>query len=226
MVRVIFTNCILFLFVLTIAAQPTVIKKRKIRELNPTQLGVGVGVTRSVLYLSRNIKEQNDATGYTASLTWHTHRNWRFCAEATKFNTINIEPTWQNIRAYNFELNAQLFARFNNINTLFYPIFGLSYNTFRAYFTGINDFMNLKEFYSPQTTVNTNWLGLNVGAGIEHRFRDITVFGTYRMRVGKMERKNQFNIMDVCYGAGIRYDIKMPNLFNIFKGTRGRYNLN
>jgi hypothetical protein len=201
-------------------------KKRKIRELNPTQLGVGVGVTRSVLYLSRNINEQNDATGYTASLIWHTKHNWRFCAEFTRFNTINIEPTWQNIRAYSFEFNAQLFARFDNKNTLFYPLFGISYNTFQAYFTGINDFMNLREFYKEQSTVTTKWVGGNLGAGIEHRFGRVTGFGTYRMRVGKMERKNQFNIMDVCYGAGLRYDIKMPNTISIFKGTRGRYNVN
>ncbi len=225
MKRVLLISIGIFFLSLSIIAQPTIIKKRKVKELNPSKFGVGLGITRSVLYLSRNIKEQNDATGYTLSFTYHTRQSWRFCGEITRFNPINIEPTWKNIKAYSYELNAQLFAKFSDSHTLFYPMFGVSYNTFEAYFTGINDFMNLKEFYKVETTVKTNWLGGNIGAGIEHNFKNFTVFGTYRMRLGKMERKNQFNIMDVCYGAGIRYDIKLPDNANIFKGTRGRYGL-
>lgn len=223
--RNLFYIVLLLSFAFKVNAQPNIIKKRKIREVEPARFGVGFGVTRSVLYLSRNIKEQNDANGFTGIITYHSRKNWRFTAEVTRFNTLNIEPTWLNIQAYTYELNAQLCAKFASSRTLFYPLFGLSYNTFRAYFTGVNDFMNLKAFYPVQSQVNTNWLGANVGAGMEHSFKGFSIFATYRMRVGKMERKNQFNIMDVCYGAGLRYDIKLPKSVNIFKGTRGRYNL-
>lgn len=222
--RLLFLILLINLSVL-LKAQPNVIKKRKIKVVEPARIGVGFGVTRSVLYLSRNIKEQNDATGYTAIITYHTKNSWRFAAEVTRFNPLNIEPTWLGIKAYSYELNAQICARFANSRALFYPLFGLSYNTFTAYFTGINDFMNLRTLYPVQSQVSTNWLGGNVGAGMEYSYKGFTVFATYRMRVGKMERKNQFNIMDVCYGGGIRYDIKLPNSVNIFKGTRGRYNL-
>ncbi len=205
--------------------KPQVIKKRKIKATEPAKIGFGFGVTRSVLYLSRNIKEQNDALGYTGSFAYQTKSSWRFMAEVTRYNTINIEPTWLNIKAYTYELNAQLCARFLNSRTLFYPLFGISYNTFNAYFTGINDFQNLRTLYPVQNTITTNWLGGNIGAGLEHSFKGFTFFFNYRMRVGKMERRNQFNIMDVCYGGGLRYDIKLPDKFNIFKSTRSRYHV-
>jgi hypothetical protein len=124
----------------------------------------------------------------------------------THFKPINIEPTWFNIKANTFEVNLEVMAKFPNNKTLLYPFAGLSYNTFKGFFTGQLDYLNLKEYYKVNSEIKNNWLGLNLGTGIEHQFDLIGVFIDYRMRVGKQDKV--INIMDVCYTGGIK--IKFP----------------
>jgi hypothetical protein len=188
-----------------------------------TDLSFGVGVARSVLFLMRNTKHQNDATGFTSSVVYGGSKLVRGGFEYTVYRTINIEPTWYNVRAQTFEVNAHFLARLKDSKAFFYPLFGLSYNVFKGYFTGRNDFQNLAERYSVNRTVRTQWLGLNVGTGYEQHFKPLIIFVDYKMRIGFSDVKNQLNIIDVCFGAGIRFNLRAPSVYSIFKGTRSRY---
>lgn len=194
-----------------------------------TDLGIGVGITRSVIFLSRNIKEFNDATGFCANLVYGGNKLMRLSATYSQYSSINIEPTWLNIKARCYEVNVQFMARFKNNHSLIYPIAGISLNEFNGFFTGIEDFQNLREKYSINTQVRSYWVGANFGIGYEHRFNPITLFLAYKMRVGAQDASERINIMDVCYHGGIRYDIKVLTpryLFrNIFRGYRSRYPL-
>ena len=79
---------------------------------------------------------------------------------------------------------------------------GISFNTFKGFFTGESDYLGLREYYAVNSTVKNQWLGLNLGTGIEHNFGILGVFIDYRMRVGRQD--NAINIMDVCYTGGLR----------------------
>jgi hypothetical protein len=224
--RILFTfSCIFLLFLTTaLAATDFELPPTPKPEIKKTNVQFGLGGMGSVLYLSRNIKEKNDAYGYAVYANYGGHKLLRFSMQYTFYKPINIEPTWYNIRAQTIEANLEILARFPNGKTFLYPMVGLSYNTFSGYFTGFNDFLNLHEHYQPNSTVINRWLGLNVGTGIEHAFGPIVVFFDYRMRIGKMEYST-FNIMDVCYGGGIRVKIGVPaiNLGKIFKHTKNKY---
>jgi hypothetical protein len=114
-------------------------------------------------------------------------------------------------------------ARFKKTKAYFYPLFGISYNSFSGYFTGLNDFLNLSDKYKKNEVAKTNWLGFNVGAGYEQYFKQVSVFGEYKMRVGNSDEKGQVNIMDVCFSFGVRYNLKVPSIYRLVNGTKSRY---
>lgn len=204
------------------------IDKKKL-ELRHTTLGLGVGLTRSVIFLSRNIKEFNDATGFNVGLVYGGNKIARFSAEFHQYNSINIEPTWYNINAKTYEANVQFLARFRGEKAVIYPLLGISVNDFKAYFTGKEDFQNLRDKYGVNTQVHSFWLGANFGIGYEHQIGPLKAFALYKMRVGVQDMVTKLNIMDVCYSLGLRYDFKAltPKAFYRFitRSYKDRYNV-
>jgi hypothetical protein len=147
----------------------------------------------------------------------------RINAEYTNYRPINIAPTWYGINAHTFEANVQVISKFQDSRTFFYPLLGVSYNVFSGYFTGLNDFLNLRALYDVNQQVRTTWGGVNAGVGLEHFFPPLSIFGECKMRVGVSEGNNVFTIMDVCYSAGLRINLRARTLYGIFGGTRSRY---
>lgn len=190
-----------------------------------TNFAIGIGATRSVLYLNRNVKENNDAKGLHLSIIYGGSRLLRFSAEYSYYFPINIEPTWQNINARTIESNLHIIARFTKTKAFFYPVVGFSYNEFNGFFTGKNDFLNLSDKYEKNTQVKTIWYGLNIGTGYEYYIKNISLFLDYKMRVGFADGR-QLNIMDVCFSAGARFNLKVPSIYKLFSGPRSRYMLN
>jgi hypothetical protein len=223
MVRII-THLIFFLFTgLAAFSQVRVVKPAKTHPKS-TNIGIGGGLTSSMLFLAQNVKENNSAMGYNATITYGGSKsNLRGTLEYTQFKRIDIAPTWYNIHASTIEANLHIIARFKNIKAYFYPIIGISYNVFSGYFTGINDFLHLRNFYKTDDIATKKWLGLNVGTGYEVYFKRVSLFVDYKMRVGTAAGSKQLNIMDVCLFGGLRYNLKVPSIYSIFKGTRSRY---
>lgn len=196
------------------------------REEGMTNLQFGMGLTGSVLYLSRNIKEDNDALGYTFSALYGGHKTFRIGAQYTKYVPIDMGPTWYDVKASTTEANAEMIVLFKNNQTILYPLVGFSYNTFQGYFTGVDDFLNLRELYRVNTEVRNTWIGLNVGTGIEHAFGPVVIFADYKMRVGEQDKRvgnRGINIMDVCYTGGLRLKLWVPTLHKLYKGVNDRY---
>lgn len=222
---------ILFFFAYSFLKAETLTKEPKPkakREVIKTNFQLGAGLNGSVLYLSRNIKEDNDALGYTFVANYGGQNYLRLNLQYTYYKPINIEPTWYTIQANSIETNIEILARFNNNVTLLYPFVGVSYNTFKGYFTGMDDYLNLKEHYKSNSTIRNRWIGINIGTGLEHTFGPIVLFIDYRMRLGKADNLGSFNIMDVCYGGGVRVKISVPKSKHTHKkrfGSDNRYKL-
>lgn len=195
------------------------------RYPSKTNLGVGLGLTRSVVYLARNVKPNNNATGLNVALVYGGSKLFRASFEYTRYLGMDIAPTWYNIKASTIELNMHILARFRSRNAYFYPLFGLSYNTFSGTYTGINDFLNLGSLYEKNQKVVTKWLGVNLGTGYEIYFKPGSFFLDYKMRVGMTEGYNKLNIQDVCVTAGLRFNLRVPSIYSLFiyRGTRSRY---
>lgn len=197
----------------------------KAKKMYPahTDLSIGLGAANSVLFLARNTKQNNNAIGYTGSLVYGGSNNpFRLSVEYTGYTKIDIEPTWYNIKASTLEVNGHALYH-SKERICFYLIAGASYNVFSGRFTGLDDYLNLTSLYKPNQQVKTSWLGINTGVGIEYRIKRVIVSGSFKMRLGNSEGYNQFNIQDVCYSLGLRYVLRAPSIYKIFKGPKNRY---
>lgn len=206
------------------------VRVQKKKEIKFTDLGFGLGLTRSVIFLSRNIKEFNDAPGFNVFMNYGGHKLVRVAAEYSQYTAINIEPTWYDITARTYEANIHFLARFKNNTALIYPITGISVNEFRGFFTGMDDFQNLRDRYPINSRVRSFWVGANFGLGYEHKIGPLKLILAYKMRVGASDTNERLNIMDVCYNLGLRFDIKAltPKYLvrTIFRTYKGRYQIN
>jgi hypothetical protein len=189
-----------------------------------TYLSAGAGLANSVLYLTRNVKEDNDAQGYQFSLSYHKSTRFRYILEYTWYKPLDILPTWEKISAYTLEANANVLFRVSDGAGFFYPQFGISYNVFTGFYTGISDHLKLSRNYEVNSWVTTRWVGVNIGTGYEYRFRRMGFYVDYRMRVG-MNEQHQVNITDVCINGGLRYSFIVIKGNKLFRGTRSRYAL-
>lgn len=212
----------------TIKKRRTMDKKKL--ELKTTTLGFGIGLTRSVIFLSRNVKEYNDATGFNIGMVYGGNKLARISAEFNQYYPINMEPTWYDINAKTYEANVQFLARFKNSKAIIYPLVGLSMNDFKAFFTGKDDFQNLRDKYAVNTRVHSIWFGANFGIGYEYKVGPLNAVVQYKMRVGAQDMETRINIMDVCWSLGLRYDIKSltPKYLvkTILRTYRPRYDVN
>ena len=112
-------------------SQIKVIKIPKVHEDN-SRFGFGLGYARSVLYLTRNVNNNNDAKGLNAILTYEKGNYFRTTFEYTYYGSIDIKPTWIGVKARTFELNMNIISKSKSENFYFYPIAGLSYNIFKG----------------------------------------------------------------------------------------------
>ena len=206
-------------------AQLKVVKKPGKKYAN-ANYSFGYGRARSVLYTNRNVKANNDARGHHFTFLYGSSSRYRFCAEYTHYTLKDIAPTWYNVKANVFEVNVHYMARISGSKSYFFPIVGLSYNVFKGYFTGKNDFLNLEAVYGSNKSVVSRWTGLNVGTGFEIYRKPFSIYGDYKMRVGVSAGTEPVNVQDVCFTIGIRYTFRRPIIGKIFQGTRKRYFLN
>ena len=164
------------LFFLSVQSHGQKTTKPEIKKTKPTipakkekefsKLSLKTGFNISVIYLARNIKEDNNEPGYSAGLTYRVNDFIRISGLYTKFKPINIQPTWINVNANTIESNLEIMANFPNKQTLLYPFVGLCYNTYKGFFTGQQDYLNLIDYYPANSVVKNNWLGVNLGKGI------------------------------------------------------------
>ncbi|MBS1651060.1 MAG: hypothetical protein JSU07_03530 [Bacteroidetes bacterium] len=188
-------------------------------------MSFGIGRAKSVLFLSRNVKQNNDASGWYFCLTYGGNRLLRGSMEYSRYMPINIAPTWYNVNAYSAEVNIHALAKFNNSKVLFYPLLGVSYNDFKGYFTGKEDFQNLAARYKINTVIVSEWWGVNTGLGVEFYIKQFSLNFDYRMRSGldNSTGKSSLNIMDICLTASLRYTLKVPTFYRLLKSTHKRY---
>lgn len=207
--------------VTAIKTSTIVIPKKPEKERQFTKFAVKAGVNISVVYLARNIQDNNNVPGACGGLIYEINDFVRVSALYSYFKPLNIEPTWYDVKAKTYEANLEIMARFPNKKTLLYPFAGVSYNTYKGYFTGQRDYLNLKEYYPVNSVITNNWFGLNLGTGMEHNFGILGVFIDYRMRVGRYEKN--LNIMDVCYTGGLKCRFPYGRLAKRFGHLNDKY---
>src|SRR5574338_330525 len=99
---------VLLLLCMQAASQVKVVRQHKPSgpgKYRTSKLGRGVGRARSVLFLMRNFKQDNDAHGWNVSAAYNLNRVMRINAEYIWYNPIDIAPTWYNVKGRSIECN-------------------------------------------------------------------------------------------------------------------------
>ena len=203
--------------------------QRQVRTIKPvkkhplkTNLSIGIGITNSAVFLQRNTLDDGNVKGLTGCATYDLSKIFRVSLDYTRYNELNIAPTWYNIHASTVEMNLYVLWH-SKENLCFYPLTGLSLNRFEGYFTGLDDYQHLSDKYRKDRDITTLWLGVNAGLGFEYMIKPIIIFGSYKMRIGYSNGSSQLNIVDVCFSFGVRYNLRVPSFYKLFRGTRNRY---
>lgn len=168
---------------------------------------LGYGRVNSVVYMSRNVDVENAVTGNAYSILYTFTDIFRGELLFQHFKSFDMLPTWKHVKAHALEINVMFMARTASGSVLFYPLAGLSWNRFNSFYTGIQDYTQMRKYSKPLTTYNSNWMGFNTGVGVSYCVGPCELSLQYKMRIGQTSQMNDFNIQDVQFSIFAFYNI-------------------
>lgn len=178
-----------------------------------THFAFGAGVSFAPVYMARSVNNDHTAKGLNLVMIMDPGNYTRLSFEYNHYGSINISPTWSHIRAQCAELNVQTIARSNDGRFFFGPVIGVSYNSSAGYYTGLYDNTNFGYLHSRNTNVGIRWFGVSMGCVADFKInRSYLSLTLLKLRVGKPEGYEHFNVMDVNAGISVRYDAGKLNV--------------
>jgi hypothetical protein len=148
-------------------------------------------------------------------------------AEYTYQVNHDAEPAWENIRAYNLDLNlTYLYFNVGESNTKFYALNGVCFQQWIGQYKGPAAVNQDNLDYKPGDFKRFNWASLNAGIGFERRYDYFGLYGEFKFRFGKNNPSDPFGIVDVCGSAGVKINLisvdKKVKPDNSFKSRQKR----
>jgi outer membrane protein assembly factor BamA len=224
--KVTYRYFVLFFFVVTriyLFPQERNYKDQRLTDKYLFELGLAGGLSKSVVFLTRNINEFNDAYGLYLQLSVNRPKKLiRNEISFTNYRKIQIEPTWKDVKSWTIEHNVNFMARFVKTDAYLFPTAGWCFSRYEGFFTGVSDVQGLRAKFRPNTNVRQYWAGLNFGVGAEKIFYPFSIGMYYKMRVSNGDLIDKLSIVDVCYHFFAKYYFK--RIFSKkYLGPRGRY---
>jgi hypothetical protein len=173
---------------------------------NIVQIGAGGLLTSSNFF--RNDQQSTLRPAFSARLYYQPNGFFRLLFDYSIVEKENIIPTWTNVRNSFYDIDAHFLMHFNNINRgLIYFILGATSQSWKGYYTGIDDINYAKdEKIQPNTNYKAIYYGANIGIGLEFKiFSHLDAYGEVRFRV--MDTDVAFGLSDVCFGVGLKYTL-------------------
>jgi len=187
-----------------IRAQTPALKEIKKNEDKPL-FSLGFGGNLSSVNVFRNYKENPYKLGWNARVTYNFSDNLRFTAEYNRIPKFSLSPTWLDIRNQSLVISANAIGYIVDQDVMIYTISGLCIQSWKGYYTGLQDFSTAHFYYSDNTYVRNRNLCLDLGIGFERPFPGFNLFGDFRYRFANID--NRFGITDANYNLGIKFPI-------------------
>lgn len=197
---------LLLIAAFSISAQVAVPAVKELRKIeNPPLFSLGFGGNLSSVNVYRNYKENPYNLGWNARLTYNFKDNIRFMAEYNHTPKFNLSPTWTDIKSQSFVISANAVAYIKDQDVMVYTISGLCVQTWKGFYTGIQDFSTAKLFYKDNSYISNRNLCLDMGIGFERPFPGFDLYGDFRYRFANIDTR--FGIIDATYNLGIKFPI-------------------
>jgi hypothetical protein len=179
------------------------------------RISVGGGVAFSTINMRIEPLGQLK-TGWNLRSGIRFKRRLGIAAEYTYQVNHGAEPAWENIRAYNLDVNlTYLYFNVSESNTKFYALNGVCFQQWVGEYKGPAAVNQDNLDYKVGDFKRFNWASLNAGIGFERRYDHVGLYGEFKFRFGKNSPSDPFGIVDVCGTVGAKI-----NLVTIGKKTK------
>ncbi len=131
----------------------------------------------------------------------------RASLEYTEFPVHDALNAWENIRTRNADLNMHLTFNIESSKSVFYALAGLDLHEWKADFTGVQDINQKATGLLPHESVKVNWLGLNLGSGVNVALGPFNVFSEFRFCIVQSDLNVKLRIIDILYRMGVSYEL-------------------
>lgn len=207
-----FTGTLLFAAHTNSPAKKDSIQKTRI-------LSVGAGFIKTSLNYYKNAQENTYFTGHGFRLMFQPNETFRVAANFSTVNSVNIQPTWLNVRNNFYDLDAHFMMHFMDKRNIAYFIMGASAQYWNGFYTGLVDYNQFK-LNAPANKVYESWYyGAKIGMGVEIKvYGPISGYGEFIFRVSNTDVGA--GISDVVYGLGLKM-----NLANLAKDPKRRHSI-
>lgn len=142
--------------------------------------------------------------GVNFGLGYYTHPWFYWSAEYTRFFKHNTSPGFDNIYAWNTELNGNLLMGTATSDMKFRFVFGLSYLDWAGTYVG-PDVVDDKSWYIGKL-IEQNWLAGTIGFGFAHPIGSyFNGYADFRMRFTSQD-KDLIGISDTAFNFGVQFN--------------------
>jgi len=185
-------------------------------------LSVGGGFIKTSLNFFKNAQENTYSNGWGARMMLQTSETFRFAACFSKVESVNINPTWVNVKNSFFDLDAHFMMHFADKRSIAYFLMGLSGQYWNGYYTGLHDLNNWKLHATANTMYQALYFGGRMGIGAEIKiFGPLNGYGEFIFRFSKTDVGS--GLSDVVYGLGLKMNV--ANLSRHHRNNKHRHSI-
>jgi hypothetical protein len=183
--------------------------KKDTTKTDRMTFSVGGGYIYTSLNFFKNYQEETYYGGNGFRVLARFSDRFRLCASRDQVQSINIEPSWLNVKNVYYDLDMHFISHFQHTKNIAYFILGASAQYWNGFYTGIHDLNAWRVKIPINTYYHTLYFGVTAGAGVEIKlYGPISLYGELRWRASKTDLGT--GLSDVLYGAGLKLDIPSP----------------
>lgn len=174
---------------------------RKIRVFS-----ISGGLFKTSLNFFKNIDQDPYSAGYSLRALLQTSETFRLSGTFCKVASVNIDPTWVNVRNSFFDLDANFMMHFADARNLAYFIAGASGQYWNGYYTGLRDLNTVKPNAAPNMRNQGLHISARTGMGAEIKiYGPISGYGEFIFRFSGTDRNK--GLIDLSYNTGIKVNV-------------------
>ncbi|HEU4718005.1 MAG TPA: hypothetical protein VFU15_09235 [Bacteroidia bacterium] len=141
--------------------------------------------------------------GISLMTGFQRHRWFMWTAEYSRYFTHTASPSFDNIKAWNAEMNGIFLMNVGESYVIFRAIFGASLLDWNGRFIGPT--LNDNNKWSIGMNIHQSWIAANLGCGFEYNIcHGLIASADYRARFAS-KNGDLISISDTAYFIGLRY---------------------
>lgn len=164
------------------------------------------GLFKTSLNFFKNIDQDPYSTGLALRALLQTSETFRLSGTFCRVASVNINPTWVNMRNNFIDVDANFLMHFADKRNLAYFIAGASAQYWDGYYTGLRDLNVVKRNATPNMRNQGLHLSARTGMGAEIKiYGPISGYGEFIFRFSGTDQGK--GLIDLSYNTGVKVNV-------------------